>query len=245
MNRTKTGISGFDELIGGGIVEGSTVLVSGGAGTGKTIFGLQFLYNGVSRFDEPGVYVTLETRPRELRLEAEQFGWNLEDFEKQKSLVIIDAASSRAGLPTSEKYALRRGFDVSTLAEEIYRAIDDTKAKRVVIDCISALGIRYTEPLNVRTELFRISALLNELKITSLLLSESISEEHQSRVGVEEFITQGLISLHLVRGKNQLTREMLIWKMRQTPHSMNVHKFVIGKKGIELVSKKRSPSKTS
>ena len=98
MNRTKTGISGFDELIGGGLVEGSTVLVSGRAGTGKTIFGLQFLYNGASKFNEPGVYVTLETRPRDLRLEAKQFGWNLEELEKKKVFVMIDAASSRAGL---------------------------------------------------------------------------------------------------------------------------------------------------
>ncbi len=244
MNRTKTGISGFDELIGGGLIEGSTVLVSGGVGTGKTIFGLQFLYNGASKFNEPGVFVTLETRPCDLRLEARQFGWDLEELEKRKVLIIIDAASSKAGLPTSEKYALRRGFDVSTLAEEIYRAIDESKAKRLVIDCISALGIKYTEPLDIRNELFRISALLNELKITSLLLSESITNDVQSRAGVEEFVTQGLISLNLVQEKDLLTREMLIWKMRQTPHSMNKHKFTIGKKGIELVSKGKSTSKT-
>ena len=243
MNRTKTGISGFDELIGGGLLEGSTVLISGGVGTGKTIFGLQFLYNGASKFNEPGVYVTLETRPHDLRLEAKQFGWDLEELEKKKILVIIDAASSRAGLPTSEKYALRRGFDVSTLAEEIYRAIDESKAKRVVIDCISALGIRFSEPQEVRNELFRISALLNELKITSLLLSESITPDCQSRAGVEEFVTQGLISLNLVQENNLLIREMLIWKMRQTSHSMSTHKFVIGKNGIELTTPKRSTSK--
>jgi len=243
MNRTKTGISGFDELIGGGLVEGSTVLVSGRAGTGKTIFGLQFLYNGASKFNEPGVYVTLETRPRDLRLEAKQFGWNLEELEKKKVFVIIDAASSRAGLPTSEKYALRRGFDVSTLAEEIYRTIDESKARRLVIDCVSALGIRFSEPQEVRSELFRISALLNELKITSLLLSETITQENQSRAGVEEFVTQGLISLNLVREKDLLIREMLIWKMRQTSHSMNKHRFVIGANGIELLPHRKSTSK--
>ncbi|MFX1559606.1 MAG: ATPase domain-containing protein, partial [Promethearchaeota archaeon] len=160
MTRAKTGITGLDELIGGGIIKGSTVLVSGQSGSGKTIFGLQFLYNGITKYNEPGVYVALETRPNELRAEATQFGWDLQDLEQKNALIIIDAASGKAGLPTSQKYALRRGFDMSTLAEEIYRAIDDTKAKRLVIDCISGLGIRFNEPSEVRTELFRISALL-------------------------------------------------------------------------------------
>lgn len=244
MNRTKSGIPGLDELIGGGFVEGSTVLVSGGAGTGKTIFGLQFMYSGASKFNEPGVFVTLETRPRDLRIEAKQFGWDLEELEKRNAIVIVDAASSKAQLPTSEKFALRRGFDVSTLAEEIYKAIEESKARRLVVDCISALGIRFDEPLEVRNELFRISALLNELKVTSLLLSEKIARDSQSRAGVEQFITQGLISLNLVEEKDNLIREMLIWKMRQTSHSMNKHQFIIGKNGIEIKQRKRSTSKT-
>ena len=244
MNRTKTGIAGFDELIGGGLIEGSTVLVSGGAGTGKTIFGLQFLYNGASKFNEPGIYVTLETRPQNLRLEAKQFGWDLEALEKNNTLIIIDAASNRAGLPTSERYALRRGFDVSTLAEEIHKAVEELGAKRLVIDCISSLGIRFNDPVEVRSELFRISALLNELKLTSLLVSEVIAPETQSRAGVEEFITQGLISLSLVQEKDLLTREMFIWKMRQTSHSMNRHQFVIGTRGIEIITKKKAATKT-
>jgi KaiC/GvpD/RAD55 family RecA-like ATPase len=243
MTRTKTGISGLDELIGGGLVEGSTTLVSGGMGSGKTIFGLQFLYSGASKYNEPGVYVTLETRPNDLRLEANQFGWNLEEFEKKKMVIIIDAASSKAGLPTSEKYAMRRGFDISTLAEEIYRAVDDCKAKRLVIDCISALGIRFNEPSEVRSELFRISALLRELKVTSLLLSETIHPEEHSRAGVEQFVTQGLISLNLFETKGTLKRDLIIWKMRQTQHSLKKHIFSIGKNGIEVQSTKSAKTK--
>ncbi|MFW9843431.1 MAG: ATPase domain-containing protein [Candidatus Thorarchaeota archaeon] len=243
MTRTKTGISGLDELIDGGLVEGSSILVSGGTGSGKTIFGLQFLYNGASKYDEPGVYVTIETRPNDLRLEAMQFGWNLEELEKKKAIIIVDAASSKAGLPTSEKYAIRRGFDVSTLAEEIYRAVADSKAKRLVIDCISALGMRFNEPSEVRSELFRISALLRELKVTSLLLSETISPEVHSRAGVEQFVTQGLISLNLFEDNGTLKRDLLIWKMRQTSHSLRKHIFSIGKNGIEIKSKKTSTTK--
>ena len=160
-------------------------------------------------------------------------------------MIIIDAASGKAGLPTSQKYALRRGFDMSTLAEEIYRAIDETKAKRLVIDCISGLGIRFSEPSEVRTELFRISALLRELKVTSLFISEIIDPDSQSRAGVEQFIAQGLITLNLSELNGALKRDLLVWKMKQTPHSLKKHTFKIGKTGIEVLTKKKSGSKNA
>jgi len=243
MTRTKTGISGLDELIGGGLVEGSTTLVSGGTGSGKTIFGLQFLYNGASKFNEPGVFVTLETRPTELKVEAKQFGWDLDELEEKNTLIIVDAASNKAGLPAYGDYALRRGFDISTLAREIYRAIEDSKAKRLVIDCVSAFEMKFDDPSEVRSELFQISALLRELKVTSLLISETINPETQSRAGVEQFVTQGLISLNFAEDKGTLKRDMLIWKMRQTSHSLKKHSFTISKKGIEIQPSKSSTSK--
>jgi KaiC/GvpD/RAD55 family RecA-like ATPase len=245
MTRTKTGIKGFDTLIDGGIIEGSTVLVSGKTGSGKTIFGLQFLYNGCTKYDESGIFVTLETRPNELRSEALQFGWNLQELEEKGSFTIIDAASGKAQLPTSEKYALRRGFDMTTLAEEIYRAIEDTKAKRLVIDCISGLGIGLNEPSQIRNELFRISALLQELKVTSLIIGEIVDPESQSRSGVEQFVTQGLVTLNLSEVNGMLKRDLLIWKMKQTPHSLKSHPFKIGKSGIELYTKRKTSKKRS
>jgi KaiC/GvpD/RAD55 family RecA-like ATPase len=244
MTRTKTGIKGFDELVGGGFVSGSTVLLSGGAGSGKTVFGLQFLYNGASRFDEPGVYVTTETRPGDLRLEASQFGWDLAQLEKNTQVAIVDAASSTAGLPTSEKYTLRRGFDVSSLAEEIYRAVEDLKAKRLVVDCLSALAMQFDTSSDVRAEIFRISAFLQELKVTSLLISESLSPGNHSRNGVEQFVTQGLVTLNLSEADGRLKRTLTVWKMRQTEHSLRTHEFSITGSGIMLnpvkVSKRKA-----
>jgi len=245
MTRAKTGIKGFDDLIDGGIIEGSTVLVSGKTGSGKTIFGLQFLYNGATKYDEPGIFVTLETRPNELRSEAMQFGWNLRDLEEKGDITIIDAASGKAQLPTSEKYALRRGFDMTTLAEEIYRAIDETKAKRLVIDCISGLGIGFNEPSQIRNELFKISALLRELKVTSLIICEIVEPDSQSRAGVEQFVTQGLVTLNLSEVNGTLKRDLLIWKMKQTQHSLKTHPFTIGKSGIEISTKKKSSKKST
>jgi len=247
MIRAKTGISGLDELIGGGMIEGSTVLLSGQSGSGKTIFGLQFLYNGITKYNEPGVFVTLETRPNELRAEAGQFGWNLHILEEKNELVIIDAASSKAGQPTSERYALRRGFDMTMLASEIYRAVEEVKAKRLVIDCISALGIKFSEPSEVRNELFRISAMLRDerLNVTSLFISEIIEPNSLSRAGVEQFIAQGLITLRLSEVNGTLERDLLIWKMKQTQHSLKKHSFKIGKSGIEIAARKSTKTKRS
>ena len=165
MGTIKTGIPGFDDLLDGGLVEGTTTLLSGRSGSGKSVFGLQFLYEGATKFDTPGILLTLEARPDEIRKDAEQFGWDLKSLEQEGKFIIVDAASSKAGLPTSERYALRRGFDMTTLAETLYKVVEDTKASRVVIDSLSGLTLRFSEPSEVRQELFRISAFLNELKV--------------------------------------------------------------------------------
>ncbi|TXT56666.1 MAG: Circadian clock protein kinase KaiC [Candidatus Thorarchaeota archaeon] len=234
MNRTPTGIHGLDDLVNGGFIEGSTILLSGCSGSGKTVFGLQFLYRGAVDFDEAGVFVTLESRPNEIRQEALQFGWNLEDIEKEKKLIIIDASSSKAGLPTSESYTLRRGFDVSALAEEIYRAIHDIGAKRLVIDSLSGIGIRFDQPVEVRNAVFTISALLRELNVTSLFVSEILHKESLSLAGVEQYTAQCLISLDLIPTNNSLERGLTIWKMRGSAHSLKRHKLTIDDKGIKV-----------
>jgi KaiC/GvpD/RAD55 family RecA-like ATPase len=244
MNKIQTGISGLDDLIDGGIPEGSTTLLSGRSGSGKTIFGIQYLYHGASQMDEPGILVTLESRPNDLRVIASQFGWDLKELESAGKLVILDAASSKAGLPTSEKFALKRGFDMETLAETIYSAIEETKAKRLVLDGISGLTLRFNEPAEVRRELYRISALLNELQVTSIFIGEVDNPYTQSREGVEQYIAQGLITLNLRENDGGLERDLLIWKMRMTSHSMKRHPYVIGKDGIK-VSKPKPKRKSN
>jgi len=235
MSRTQTGITGLDGLMDGGFVRGSTILLSGRSGSGKTIFGLQFLYFGATKYDESGVLVTLEARPKDLREEALRFGWDFKVLEDQEKLILIDAASNKAGLATSEKFTLKRGFDITALAEAIYAAIQSIGAKRVVIDCLSGLSIRFDEPSEVRTTVFRIGSLLRELGVTSILIGETNSPVEQSKAGVEQFLTQGLIVLNLTEGDSGLERDLVIWKMRQTSHSLKKHPFKIDDKGISLI----------
>lgn len=244
MTKTKTGIPGFDALVDGGFVKGNTVLISGPSGSGKTIFGLQFLYTGVSKYDEPGVLVTLDARPPELCAEAKQFGWDLEKLIAEETIIILDAASNKAGLPTSEKYALKRGYDMTDLVEMIHRTVTDSGAKRLVIDSLSGLNLAINDPIEVRTEVHRLSAFMNHLGVTSVFIGEVSDPSSLTRTGTEQFITHGLISLNLREGTRGLERDLVIWKMRQTEHSLKKHAFNIGKKGIR-VGGSQSPGKKS
>ncbi|MCF2135702.1 MAG: hypothetical protein K9W43_00510 [Candidatus Thorarchaeota archaeon] len=234
MSRVRTGIPGFDNLVDGGLVPGSVTMIVGPHGSGKSIFGLQYLYAGAIQFEEPGILVTLETRPADIRRAAVSFGWDIELAEASKGLVIIDAASNKAGLPTSESHALRRGFDMANLAEEIYITTKEINAKRLVIDSLYGLGLRFTDPLEVRTEVFRLSALLNELGLTSLLLSESGMSDPTNRIPEGQFVPQGLILFRINETRGSFHRSLLVWKLQYSSHSMNWHQFFIEADGFHV-----------
>ncbi|RLI50535.1 MAG: ATPase [Candidatus Thorarchaeota archaeon] len=232
--RVKTGIPGFDDLIAGGFLPGSAVMISGPTGSGKSIFGLQFLYYGASSLGEPGIFVTLESRPNEVRAAAQSFNWDVSTLEKKGLFIIVDAASNKAGLPTSEKHALRRGFDTTALAEEIYNIVAESGARRLVLDSLSGLGIRFSEPSEVRTEVFRITSFLNELNLTSLLISDAGIHTPQSRAGVEQYVTQGLVLLRIHDDGPSLRRSLLVWKMRHTRHDLRWHQLHIDQDGLHV-----------
>ncbi len=235
LQRIKTGIPGLDGILHGGFIQGNNTLITGGAGTGKTLIGMQFLYNGVIESNEPGVFITLEEIPKELRREALQFGWDLTTLEKQNKLAIIDAASARAGLPTDEAYAVRRGFGINDLAEQIYMAANKINAQRVTIDSLSALGLRFDDLAGIRTAIFKLSALLRELSTTSLMTSEIVGQGTYSRYGVEEFVAQGLILLYLDEKEGELRRSIIVRKMRSTAHSLKRYPFEISSRGIVVM----------
>ncbi len=234
MTRAKTGIPGFDALVDGGLPRGVSTMVVGPTGSGKSIFGLQYLYKGADLYDEPGVLVTLESRPQEVRRTATTFGWDLSRLEADGKFVIIDAASNRAGLPTSEKHALRRGFDLATLAEEIYTVVNESGAKRLTIDSFSALNLPSTTPSVVRGEVLRISALLNELGLTSLLISDTPPNGVLSQPTAGHHVAQGLVILHLDMTNLSLRRSIVVWKMRHTSHSLRWHELTIEGDGIHI-----------
>lgn len=233
MKRIKTGINRLDEIIGG-YPAGTSTLVTGASGTGKTIFCGQFLYKGVQQYDENGIFITLEARPQDLRNEMLSLGWDFKNYEDEGKLIIVDAASARSRLSSEEEYAMPRWLDVDSLVTEIYKLVVEIDAKRAVIDSLPALELRITDPSEIRQTIHRLSSLLKEIGVTSLLTTESSEKAMISRYGVEEFVCGGVIVLDFEEEGKDLKRTLRVLKMRGTQHTMRRLDFEIAKDGIAL-----------
>jgi len=237
MKRVKTGITGLDELIEGGFPEKRSMLVSGACGTGKTIFSMQYIYNGAMKYNEPGIYVTLDERPELIREDVTRFGWDLRKLEEKKLISIIDGSVARIGMPSEEEFALpMTGFDLDKLLLEIMRVTKRIGAKRVVIDSIPALGFNFDNEQETRKAVLKLSYMLMRIGVTSIMTSEI--QEGAAKFGkydVEEYVVDGVIILHYSGiGGGGTNRTVHIRKMRATKHSEDLHPITIGKTGIKV-----------
>ncbi|MHA1710900.1 MAG: ATPase domain-containing protein [Candidatus Freyarchaeota archaeon] len=237
LERVKTGIERFDEIIGGGFPKGATVLVTGGTGTGKTTFAIQFLVEGLKN-GENGLLITCEEEPDRLYREMEQFGWDLKKFEEEGKLVVIDVASTKAGMPTSTKY---REFQprVANIDMDLVmlmgKAIREKNVRRVVVDSVPALALRVKGAEALRELLFRIYSILERFECTSVVITEIAGGGGAlSRYGVEEFLSSGVIKLSMEKEEGKWVRKIQVVKMRGTKHDLNEHVFKITEKGIEV-----------
>ncbi len=233
MNRITTGIKGFDNLIEGGLPEGRSFLLSGGTGTGKTIFSVQFLIEGAKQ-NEPGIYLTLDERPDLIREDMLRFGWNLRKLEDENQLLILDGTIAKIGIPSDEEFSLpATGFDLDKLLLELMKAIKKLKAKRVVIDSIPALGMNFENEHDIRKAVLKVVYLLSRAGVTTLLTTETDPESKKiGKYGVEEFVADGVIVLHYMGIGTQSNRTLHIRKMRATKHSEDLHPLEITENGI-------------
>ena len=230
MERVKTGIPGMDEILGGGVPKRNVVLLSGGPGTGKTIFGQQFLYHGLQN-GEPGVLVALEEHPAQIKINMSQFGWDVRPYEEEGKFAIVDAFTGGIGeYAKRERYVVRDPSDVAMLVDVLREAVKDLKAERVVIDSVTSLYL--TRPVVARSTVMQLKRVLSGLGCTSILVSQvSVTERGFGGPGVEH-AADGIIRLDLDEFNGQLYRSLIVWKMRGTAHSMRRHPFDITDKGI-------------
>ncbi len=235
MERVKTGIPALDDLLGGGFPKGSTILVSGDSGTGKTIFCMQYLYWGATKDNEPGIMVTFEERPQDLRRECLQFGWDVAPLEEEGKLAIVDVTSTRSGAPSRERYVAPRDMGVEALITTVYQIGREIGATRVGIDSIPALGLMYEDRGELRRNLFKLSNLLLEMGVTAIMTTEKPMGGYLGTYGFEEYLTRGVIALKIEEQSGQLRRSLIVRKMRETNHSMSRVPYDITVKGIELV----------
>lgn len=221
MDRTPSGIPGLDVLVEGGIPKRDLILLSGECGTGKTIFGLQFLYSLAKK--ENGVYVSFEEEIDQLMDSTRSFGWEIEELERENRL----------------RFLRYDPFKLEDIFEVIENNIREIKASRVVIDSISSLGI-YVKPEELRRMILQIRSMLRKNSCTSILISEVLGSG-LSRFGVEEFVSDGVILLHNILIKNEYKRGLSIWKMDATNHSRKIHPYEITKKGFVVYPKGFGP----
>lgn len=233
IERVPTGITGLDDLLGGGFPKGRSILVSGTCGSGKTLFSLQFVYRGASEYGDPGIFVTFEERPEFLREDASELGWDLERLEEENKLAIVDATSYWMGIPSDERYVETRPFDLDSILDGIARLKEEIGARRIAIDSLAAMMLHYEDQFSIRRDIAKLATILRRLGCTTILTTEI--EEGSPRIskyGVEEFVCEGVIILTLERIENELRRFLWIRKMRGINHSRRRHPFEIGDGGI-------------
>jgi len=222
VRRVKSGIPGFDLLTDGGFVEGTVNLVSGVAGSGKTLFSAQYAFFGAKYLDEPSAVVTIES-PKEDYIQAiAGFGMHPEETEK---LWIIDL-----GEIAGEEVQI----DFPKLQKFLEDFFERQAIKRLVIDSITGIGLHYRSVEEFREHLFVFTRFLKRKKVTAILTTESIENGPYTRFGVEQFVCDSFIVLGLEEIKGTLRRTILIRKMRFTKHDTAKHPFIIGDSGLEI-----------
>ncbi len=233
--RAKTGIPGFDELVEGGFPSGSAVLVSGAAGTGKSIFAIQFLVAG-ARAGEKGLYITFEEREKDIKDQAKLFGWDLDSFMRDRKLKIVSIKYPY--LRKSAKDMIELSERANTTLDRIGKELEEFRPARVVIDSVATLSTAL--PPDIGTERTRdvITALLTLLKdagTTSILTSELATESAWfSRDEISEFLADGIVLLKSVSMGNSVNRTLEVRKMRRTAINGETHSYDITKKGVSV-----------
>ena len=228
----KTGIPGFDSALSVGLKKNSSVVISGPPGSGKTTFGLQFIYSGAKEFDEPGVYISLSQSIDEIKNDCKTFGWDIDDLIAKEKILMIDLRPFKIKDKVIGKDdSLYRGEQIpfEHLTKFILNSIKKINAKRIVIDSISILGMQYSDKFYMRQGLQGMIQSLENFDVTSLLISE-FSENNEAPL--EWFVTSGIIQLDNQIINNKMRRTIKIIKLRGLEHSKQVHSLELGSNGL-------------
>lgn len=223
LERLPTGIEGLDHLANGGLPVARTTLVSGTAGSGKTVLAIQFLVEGIRKYNQPGVFVTFEEPPDMIRKNAAALGFDIEAWEREGMFTFVDASYD----PSADEVVIG-SYDFAALMARLERAVTSTNAARVAVDSLGAVFTRFADAQAVRRELGRIAAGLRELGITALLTSERTAEYGEiARFGVEEFVCDNVIILRNVLDLQSRRRTIELLKMRGIDHLTGEFPFTI------------------
>lgn len=233
VERVPTGITGVDRLIEGGFPKGRSILITGEPGTGKTIFALQFLIEGLAR-GEKGIYVAADESPADILEQAASLGWDLEKPIEKKELAILNAGTYLSSLPGTGK---ERHVDVHKAIGDLAGFANKLQAKRLVLDPAGPFVLirDTTTRIQDQTRLL-IKLLRTTMPTTNILTSYAVPRTgEQTLHGVEEYLVAGAIVLEMIWKEGQLARSLVIEKMRCTNVKPAQYDFdIVKEQGIIL-----------
>ncbi len=235
-----TGIEGLDELIDGGFPRGRVILVLGGPGTGKTILASQFLYKGLSQYNENGIFVSLDEGKDHYYSEMLKFGWDFKKAEEEGKFVFVDATRlSRVAMlkekMLKETSSLRgKQLPIDGLVEELQARIQNIGAKRVVLDTLASLFYRFLDPIERRTAGVDLIESLSDINVTTIVTTELSYLGLERNLMDEEFLVHGVIMMQTLFSGGTTTRALQVEKMRGANVNPNLVPYTIDKNGIEV-----------
>jgi circadian clock protein KaiC len=228
LRKAATGISGLDEVTGGGLPYGRPTLVCGPAGCGKTLLAMEFLIRGIVEFNEPGVFVAFEESVDELVVNVASMGFDLQQLQDEGKLVMDHIQISPGDLEETGSW------DLSGLFIRLGAAIDEIGAKRVVLDTIETLFGAFDNTAILRAELRRLFTWLKERGVTAVITGER-GEGTLTRYGIEEYVSDCVIVLDHRVNEQTSTRRLRVLKYRGTLHGTNEYPFLIGSHGVSVL----------
>jgi len=225
MDRIKTGITSLDEMLGGGFLRDTANLVEGAPGTGKTTLGMQFIYNGIMKDNEPGLIITFEEFPKQYYHDAAAFGWDFVGLEKKGLLKIVMTSPEVSHM------------DIKSVGGMIEGYVDQMDARRVVIDSISHFARLTQDPVELRGMEFDFINGLKREGLTSILTRESpvlLGEStDDSDIG---FVVDSYLIMRYVEIESAIRKALLVLKMRGSDHAKDIRQYEITEYGIEVQS---------
>jgi circadian clock protein KaiC len=222
MEKVPTGLRELDGLLGGGLPKGCIVLLAGGPGTGKTILGTQFLYQGATLYGDPGVFVSFGESSQRLKEFMTTLGWDFDKLIRDRKLAIIDLIVARGG--------------IDAIVDMILDKVRETGAKRLVIDSITAISLASEKRIDSRVLVSLLHRALEEAGCTTLLITETPWGSVGIGSGVEEFVADGIILMETFLEGAEYKRRLAIIKMRGTDHDTRRYKYTIVKgDGISII----------
>jgi circadian clock protein KaiC len=227
LEHCPTGIDGLDAITNGGIPRGRTTLLAGGAGCGKTLLATEFLVRGAER-GEPGVFLAFEEGVEALTVNVASLGWDLQQLCQDGMLAVDHVKVEREHISQTGDY------DLEALFIRLQYAIEQIGAKRVVLDTLEVLFSALDDTAMLRAELRRLFEWLNERGVTSVVTAER-GDGKLTRHGLEEYVSDCVISLdHRVEAQLAVRRIRVV-KMRGSKHGTNEYPFVIDDTGFSVV----------